>query len=55
MDLPINNYSRRSYITGRNLVMPTIVVRPGKPNKTAFRFASGIIREPFGGLPTSFR
>ena len=38
-----------SFIDGRSLRLPTIVVRPGKPNKAASSFASGIIREPLTG------
>jgi len=51
-DLLLADYSRRGYIDGRSLRMPTIVVRPGKPNKAASSFASGIIREPLNGLPS---
>lgn len=50
VDLLVNDYSRRGFINGRSLVMPTIVVRPGKPNKAASGFASGIIREPLSGI-----
>jgi nucleoside-diphosphate-sugar epimerase len=42
-------YSRRGFIDGRSLRLPTIVVRPGKPNLAASSFASGIIREPVQG------
>lgn len=45
----INDYSRRGFIDGRCLRLPTIVVRPGKPNKAASAFASSIIREPLEG------
>lgn len=48
-DLLLADYSRRGYLDGRSLRMPTIVVRPGKPNAAASSFASGIIREPLGG------
>ena len=48
-DLLLADYSRRGYLDGRSLRMPTIVVRPGKPNNAASSFASGIIREPLGG------
>jgi nucleoside-diphosphate-sugar epimerase len=36
-------------VDGRSLRLPTIVVRPGKPNKAASSFASSIIREPLAG------
>jgi len=50
-DLLLSDYSRRGYVDGRSLRMPTIVVRPGKPNRAASSFASGIIREPLNGEP----
>jgi nucleoside-diphosphate-sugar epimerase len=49
-DLLLADYSRRGYLDGRSLRMPTIVVRPGKPNNAASSFASGIIREPLNGV-----
>jgi nucleoside-diphosphate-sugar epimerase len=48
-ELLINDYSRKKFIDGRVLRVPTISVRPGKPNKAASSFASGIIREPLAG------
>ena len=51
-DLMLSDYSRRGYVDGRSLRMPTIVVRPGKPNKAASSFASSIIREPVNGVAT---
>ncbi|WP_237387975.1 D-erythronate dehydrogenase [Xenorhabdus sp. Sc-CR9] len=48
-ELIINDYSRKGYVDGRVLRLPTISVRPGKPNKAASSFASGIIREPLHG------
>ncbi|NCF90316.1 MAG: NAD-dependent epimerase/dehydratase family protein [Verrucomicrobiaceae bacterium] len=45
----INDYSRRGFLDGRALRLPTIVVRPGKPNQAATSFASAIIREPLQG------
>ena len=52
-DLLINDYSRKGFIDGRVVRLPTIVVRPGKPNKAASSFASGIIREPLNGIASS--
>ncbi len=49
-DLLINDYTRKGFIDGRVVRLPTIVVRPGKPNKAASSFASGIIREPLTGV-----
>jgi len=51
-ELLVNDYSRRAFIDGRVLRLPTISVRPGKPNKAASSFASGIIREPLNGEAT---
>jgi nucleoside-diphosphate-sugar epimerase len=48
-ELLVHDYSRRGFIDGRALRMPTIVVRPGAPNKAASSFASSIIREPLAG------
>jgi len=42
--------SRKGFIDGRALRLPTIVVRPGKPNAAASSFASGVIREPLNGV-----
>jgi nucleoside-diphosphate-sugar epimerase len=51
-ELLLNDYSRKGYVDGRALRLPTIIVRPGKPNKAASSFASSIIREPLTGKPT---
>jgi nucleoside-diphosphate-sugar epimerase len=48
-ELLVNDYSRKGFVDGRALHLPTIVVRPGKPNKAASTFASSIIREPLAG------
>lgn len=48
-ELLLNDYTRKGYIDGRALRLPTIVVRPGKPNLAASTFASSIIREPLSG------
>jgi nucleoside-diphosphate-sugar epimerase len=48
-ELLVNDYSRKGFIDGRILRMPTISVRPGAPNKAASSFASGMIREPLNG------
>jgi D-erythronate 2-dehydrogenase len=42
--------TRKGMIDGRSLRLPTITVRPGKPNRAASSFASGIIREPLAGV-----
>ncbi len=46
----IFDMSRKGFIDGRSLRLPTVTVRPGKPNKAASSFASGIIREPLSGV-----
>lgn len=48
-ELLLSDYSRRGFVDGRVLRLPTISVRPGKPNAAASSFASGIIREPLSG------
>ena len=45
----IDDYSRKGFIDGRALRLPTIVVRPGRPNKAASTWASSIMREPLTG------
>ncbi len=45
----LNDYSRRGFFDGIGIRLPTICVRPGKPNKAASGFFSGIIREPLDG------
>lgn len=49
-ELLLSDYSRRGFVDGRVLRLPTISVRPGKPNAAASSFASGIIREPLAGV-----
>ncbi|HXF17916.1 MAG TPA: D-erythronate dehydrogenase [Burkholderiales bacterium] len=46
----VNDYSRKGFIDGRSLRLPTIVVRPGKPNLASTSFASGMFREPLNGV-----
>jgi nucleoside-diphosphate-sugar epimerase len=43
------DYTRRGFCHGVGIRLPSIVVRPGKPNKAASGFFSGIIREPLAG------
>ena len=45
------DYSRRGFLDGIGIRLPTISVRPGSPNAAASGFFSGIIREPLAGLP----
>lgn len=46
----VADFTRKGFIDGRSLRLPTVVVRPGKPNLAASSFASGIIREPLAGV-----
>jgi nucleoside-diphosphate-sugar epimerase len=46
----VYDMTRKGFIDGRSLRLPTVTVRPGKPNKAASSFASGIIREPLSGV-----
>ena len=48
-ELLINDYTRKGYIDGRSARLPTIIIRPGKPNTAASSFASGVLREPLAG------
>jgi nucleoside-diphosphate-sugar epimerase len=50
-ELLISDVSRRGFVDGISIRLPTICVRPGKPNKAASGFFSNIIREPLAGLP----
>jgi nucleoside-diphosphate-sugar epimerase len=43
------DYTRKGILEGVGVRLPSIVVRPGKPNKAASGFFSGIIREPLNG------
>jgi len=48
-ELLLADYTRRGFFDGVGIRLPTICVRPGKPNKAASGFFSGIIREPLNG------
>ena len=47
----LNDYTRRGFVDGRGFRLPTISVRPGRPNRAASSFMSSIIREPLNGEP----
>jgi nucleoside-diphosphate-sugar epimerase len=49
VELLLADYSRRGFLDGIGIRLPTIVVRPGRPNKAASGFFSSIIREPLAG------
>lgn len=48
-ELLLADYSRRGIFDGVGIRLPTICIRPGKPNKAASGFFSGILREPLAG------
>ena len=50
-ELVMADYRRRGWADARTLRLPTVTVRPGKPNAAASSFASSIMREPLAGLP----
>jgi len=56
-ELLVSDYSRKGFVDGISIRLPTICVRPGKPNKAASGFFSNIMREPMAGqeavLPVS--
>lgn len=56
-ELLLADYTRKGLLDGIGIRLPTICVRPGKPNKAASGFFSNIIREPLAGqeavLPVS--
>ena len=56
-ELLVSDYSRKGFVDGISIRLPTICVRPGKPNKAASGFFSNIMREPLAGqeavLPVS--
>ena len=51
-ELLLADYSRRGFLDGIGIRLPTICIRPGKPNKAASGFFSSILREPLAGQPT---
>ena len=48
-ELMVNDYSRKGFFDGRSARLPTVIVRPGKPNAAASSWASGMFREPLNG------
>ena len=49
-ELLLQDYTRRGFVDGRVLRLPTVSVRAGAPNRAASSFASGVIREPLAGV-----
>lgn len=52
-ELLVSDYTRRGFIDGVSLRLPTICIRPGTPNRAASGFFSNILREPLRGLPAT--
>ena len=50
-ELLVNDHSRKGYFDGRSARLPTVIIRPGKPNAAASSWASGMFREPLNGEP----
>jgi D-erythronate 2-dehydrogenase len=50
-ELLLSDYTRRGFLDGVGIRLPTICVRPGQPNQAASGFFSNIIREPLNGAP----
>ncbi|CAO1613025.1 unnamed protein product [Parajaminaea phylloscopi] len=48
-ELLVTEYSRRGFVDGRSVKLPTVVVRPGPPSQATSAFVSGIVREPLEG------
>jgi nucleoside-diphosphate-sugar epimerase len=49
-EMLINEYTRKGFVDGRSARLPTVIVRPGKPNAAASSAFSGVIREPLAGV-----
>ena len=52
-ELILTDMSRKGFVDGRGLRLPTISIRPGKPNKASTGFISSIFREPLQGQPSN--
>ena len=50
-ELLLNDHSRKGHFDGRTARLPTVIIRPGKPNAAASSWASGMFREPLAGQP----
>jgi nucleoside-diphosphate-sugar epimerase len=50
-ELMVNDHSRKGHFDGRSMRLPTVIIRPGKPNAAASSWASGMFREPLNGEP----
>lgn len=48
-ELLVNDYTRKGFLDGRSGRLPTVIIRPGRPNAAASSWVSGIFREPLNG------
>ena len=48
-EMLVNDHSRKGHFDGRSVRLPTVVIRPGRPNAAASSWASGMFREPLNG------
>ncbi len=48
-ELLLNEYTRKGFVDGRSARLPTVVIRPGRPNAAASSWVSGVFREPLNG------
>jgi len=48
-EMMVNDHTRKGHFDGRSVRLPTVIVRPGKPNAAASSWASGMFREPLSG------
>jgi len=49
-EMLVNDHTRKGHFDGRSARLPTVIVRPGKPNAAASSWASGMFREPLSGV-----
>lgn len=52
-ELILADATRRGFLDAVSIRLPTVTIRPGKPNKAASSFVSGILREPLTGQPAT--
>jgi D-erythronate 2-dehydrogenase len=52
-ELLLSDYTRRGFLDGIAIRLPTICIRPGAPNRAASGFYSSILREPLNGMPAN--
>lgn len=50
-EMLVNDQTRKGHFDGRSVRLPTVIIRPGKPNAAASSWASGMFREPLNGQP----